>query len=246
MPEILIVEDEARISAFMSKGLAAEGFTSYIVTTGFEGLQQALTGSYRLVILDLGLPDMDGFDVLKKLRAQDTELPVIILTARTSGADTVAGLTSGANDYVPKPFRFPELVARVKLRLQDAERGQSTESEDATDPDTRHPEDEPIIHADLELDPLQHLVTVAGETVELSAREFDLAETFLRHPGQALSRDQLVSLVWGDDFDSSSNIVDVYVRYLRNKLGAKRFVTVRGIGYRLAREKDYHQHYGTA
>lgn len=230
MPQILIIEDESRISDFVSKGLAIEGFTSQAVATGAEGLGLALTGKFDLVILDLGLPDMDGFDVLKKIRMVDEGLPVIILTARTSGADTVAGLTSGADDYVPKPFRFPELVARVRLRIKSA----AKEKEGQPNPD-----DELLRHADLTLDPVRHLVTIDNNVVELSAREFDLAEMFLRYPGQALTREQLLSNVWGYDYDTASNVVDVYVRYLRNKLGASRFATVRGVGYRLVEEKHY-------
>jgi DNA-binding response OmpR family regulator len=225
--QILMIEDEPRISSFVAKGLKAEGLATTVAATGREGLVLALTGGFELVILDLGLPDMDGFDVLKKIRAQDVTLPVIILTARTSGEDTVTGLTSGADDYVPKPFRFAELVARVRLRLRsDNGNGQA-------------PEDPVLRHADLELDPVRHVAAIDGVEVDLSAREFSLAETFLRHPGQALSREQLLSRVWGYDFDPGSNVVDVYVRYLRNKLGATRFVTVRGVGYRLVDEKDY-------
>jgi DNA-binding response OmpR family regulator len=222
-----MIEDEPRISSFVAKGLKAEGLATTVAATGREGLVLALTGGFELVILDLGLPDVDGFDVLKKIRAQDVNLPVIILTARTSGEDTVTGLTSGADDYVPKPFRFAELVARVRLRLRsDNGNGQA-------------PEDPVLRHADLELDPVRHVAAIDGVEVDLSAREFSLAETFLRHPGQALSREQLLSRVWGYDFDPGSNVVDVYVRYLRNKLGTTRFVTVRGVGYRLVDEKDY-------
>lgn len=222
-----MIEDEPRISSFVAKGLKAEGLATTVAATGREGLVLALTGGFELVILDLGLPDMDGFEVLQKIRAQDTNLPVIILTARTSGEDTVTGLTSGADDYVPKPFRFAELVARVRLRLRgDNGNGQA-------------PEDPVLRHADLELDPVRHVAAIGGVEVDLSAREFSLAETFMRHPGQALSREQLLSRVWGYDFDPGSNVVDVYVRYLRNKLGASRFVTVRGVGYRLVDEKDY-------
>ncbi|MGO1543357.1 MAG: response regulator transcription factor [Gulosibacter sp.] len=230
MAQILIIEDEKRISDFVSKGLAIEGFTTQTAATGVEGLGLALSGNFELVILDLGLPDMDGFVVLKKIRRVDEHLPVIILTARTSGADTVAGLTSGADDYVPKPFRFPELVARVRLRLKSAVR----ESESAPNPD-----DELLRHGDLTLDPVRHLVTIGEEIVDLSAREFDLAEMFMRYPGQALTREQLLNNVWGYDYDTASNVVDVYVRYLRNKLGASRFLTVRGVGYRLVEEKHY-------
>lgn len=227
MSQILMIEDEPRISSFVAKGLKAEGLATTVAATGREGLVLALTGGFELVILDLGLPDMDGFEVLQKIRAQDTNLPVIILTARTSGEDTVTGLTSGADDYVPKPFRFAELVARVRLRLRgDNGIGQA-------------PEDPVLRHADLELDPVRHVAAIGGVEVDLSAREFSLAETFMRHPGQALSREQLLSRVWGYDFDPGSNVVDVYVRYLRNKLGASRFVTVRGVGYRLVDEKDY-------
>lgn len=227
MSQILMIEDEPRISSFVAKGLKAEGLATTVAATGREGLVLALTGGFELVILDLGLPDMDGFEVLQKIRAQDTNLPVIILTARTSGEDTVTGLTSGADDYVPKPFRFAELVARVRLRLRgDNGNGQA-------------PEDPVLRHADLELDPVRHVAAIGGVEVDLSAREFSLAETFMRHPGQALSREQLLSRVWGYDFDPGSNVVDVYVRYLRNKLGASRFVTVRGVGYRLVDEKDY-------
>lgn len=222
-----MIEDEPRISSFVAKGFKAEGLTTTVAATGREGLVLALTGGFELVILDLGLPDMDGFTVLEKIRAQEPDLPVIILTARASGEDTVQGLTSGADDYMSKPFRFAELVARVRLRLRPE--GDSA----ATPPD-------PVLrHVDLELDPVRHVAAVGGVEVDLSAREFSLMETFLRHPGQALSREQLLSRVWGYDFDPGSNVVDVYVRYLRNKLGATRFATVRGVGYRLVEEKDY-------
>ncbi|WMY77894.1 response regulator transcription factor [Citricoccus sp. I39-566] len=227
MSQILMIEDEPRISSFVAKGLKAEGLATTVAATGREGLVLALTGGFELVILDLGLPDMDGFTVLQRIRAQDPDLPVIILTARASGEDTVQGLTSGADDYMPKPFRFAELVARVRLRLRPE--GGSSAS----------PPDPVLRHADLELDPVRHVAAIGGVEVDLSAREFSLTETFLRHPGQALSREQLLSRVWGYDFDPGSNVVDVYVRYLRNKLGATRFVTVRGVGYRLVEEKDY-------
>lgn len=149
---------------------------------------------------------------------------------------------------MPKPFRFPELVARIRLRLkthegmgeEDSFSGSSgSRSNGASGSGSSDPDAETLRHGDLVLDPLRHLVTLEDAVVELSPREFALAETFLRHPGQALTRDQLLSRVWGDDFDGSSNVVDVYVRYLRTKLGAARFSTVRGIGYRLVEERNY-------
>ncbi|WP_454085497.1 response regulator transcription factor [Georgenia sp. Marseille-Q6866] len=219
MSQILIAEDEPGISSFITKGLRAAGYASTAVTTGQEALVLALAGDVQLLVLDIGLPDMDGFTVLRRLREAGSALPVIILTARTSVDDTVAGLEGGADDYMPKPFRFEELLARIRLRLRAPEQGgQSTNV---------------LAFGDLSLDLRTRHATVAGREVELSAREFSLAETFLSHPGQVLSREQLLDRVWGYDFDPGSNVVDVYVRYLRKKLGAERIVTVRGMGYRL-------------
>lgn len=225
MIPLLLIEDEERIASFVTKGMAAEGFAVTTAATGAEGVGLAMTGAFDLVILDLGLPDTDGFDVLARIRRQDEHLPVIILTARSSAQDTVEGLTSGADDYMPKPFRFAELLARVRLRLR---------------PGTPAPEpvDAVLRHGGLELDPASHTARVAGGTVALSAREFALAEEFLRNPGQVLSREQLLAGVWGEDFESGSNVVDVYVRYLRAKIGADRILTVRGLGYRLAGEDE--------
>ena len=217
MSSILIIEDEERISSFVDKGLRAAGYSATIVANGTDGLAYALTGEYDLVLLDIGLPGLDGFAVLERIRAHSTSLPVILLTARTSVADTVAGLDGGANDYMPKPFKFDELLARVRSRLRDA--GAVVESA--------------LQHGDLALDLRTRRATVGDRTVDLSAREFALAEEFLRHPDQVLSREQLLSRVWGFDFDPGSNVVDVYVRYLRGKLGAERIETVRGMGYRL-------------
>lgn len=219
MSRILIIEDEPRISSFVAKGLRAAGLTSDIADTGRDGFNLAREGDYELIILDLGLPDEDGFSVLKRIRAAQIDSPVIILTARGSVEDTVTGLQNGADDYMAKPFHFDELLARVRLRLR---------TEDSA------PDISLLSQDDLEMDLLRRRVSVAGKEVELSAREFALAEAFLRNPGQVLSREQLLSRVWGYDFDPGSNVVDVYVRYLRNKLGGDRFETVRGVGYRLA------------
>jgi DNA-binding response OmpR family regulator len=214
---ILIVEDEARITSFLEKGLKASGFVTAVAPDGRQGLAHARTGGFDLVILDLGLPDLDGMEVLRDLREADAHTPVIILTARDGVADTVRGLESGADDYVPKPFRFEELLARIRLRLRDQ----------------RAPEPTVLRAGDVALDLRTRRITVEDREVELTAREFALAEMFFHHPGQVLSREQLLSHVWGYDYDPGSNVVDVYVGYLRKKLGERRISTVRGMGYRL-------------
>lgn len=219
MSTILLIEDEERISAFVAKGLKAAGFTTHCTTSGLEGVQLAVHGGFDAVILDIGLPDIDGFEVLERIRGQGVDVPVIMLTARTSVTDRVAGLEGGADDYLAKPFSFEELLARVRLRLRNAAKAQ----ESAT----------ALSHNGLSLDLRTRQATVDGRVVDLSAREFTLAETFIRNAGQVLSREQLLSNVWGYDFDPGSNVVDVYVRYLRTKLGRERFETVRGMGYRL-------------
>lgn len=220
MSQILIVEDEPRIAAFIAKGLKSAGFASLVEPSGVAAVQLALAGDIDLIVLDIGLPDIDGFEVLSRLRGQGVTVPVIMLTARSSVADTVAGLQSGADDYMPKPFSFDELLARIQLRLRS----------DPAGPDATAMV---LSHGDLSLDLRTRRASVAGRTVDLTAREFTLAEMFLRNPGHVLSREQLLSGAWGYDFDPGSNVVDVYVRYLRRKLGADYFETVRGMGYRL-------------
>ena len=222
MKRVLVAEDEVRISSFIEKGLRANGFTPTVVADGRAAYDYAVSGEFDLLLLDIGLPLLDGFEVLRRLRQAKIALPVIILTARDSLTDTVAGLEGGADDYMSKPFRFEELLARIRLRLR----------EDGT------PETTVLTNGGLALDLRTRRAAVEGGTVDLSAREFALAETFLRHPGQVLSREQLLSHVWGYDFDPGSNVVDVYVRYLRRKLGTERIETVRGMGYRLVDEPD--------
>lgn len=217
MSRILIAEDESRIAAFVEKGLRASGFAVTIAADGRAALAEAQTGQYDLMILDVGLPDRNGFEILETLRGEGNQIAVIVLTARDSAADTVRGLESGANDYMSKPFRFDELLARVRLRLKDSQ------SEPLGTLQSRG----------LELDLKTRRISVDGTAYDLSAREFALAEEFIRHPDQVLSREQLLSRVWGLDFDPGSNIVEVYVRYLRGKIGADRIETVRGMGYRL-------------
>ena len=217
MNRILIAEDEPRIASFLQKGLRANGFTTSVIGDGDTALLLARTGEFDLLILDLGLPVRDGFDVLAQLRGRGEDIPVIILTARDTVEDTVAGLDSGADDYLTKPFRFEELLARVRARLRGSGGSESSMLE----------------AGDVVLDLKTRQATVDGRITELTAREFTLLEVFMRHPGQVLSREQLLSHVWGYDYDPGSNVVDVYVRYLRKKLGAARIVTVRGMGYRI-------------
>jgi two-component system, OmpR family, copper resistance phosphate regulon response regulator CusR len=219
---ILIAEDEPRIASFLEKGLRANGFTTTVTDDGRDALDLADSDDFDLLILDIGLPGRDGFDVLRQLRDRGRRVPVVILTARDSVEDTVAGLEGGADDYMPKPFRFEELLARVRARLRDDGVAEATV----------------LRVGEASLDLRTRRLTVRGRTVELTAREFALAEMFFRHPGQVLSREQLLSHVWGYDYDPGSNVVEVYVRYLRQKLGESWITTVRGMGYRLEASGD--------
>ncbi|MFI6576847.1 response regulator transcription factor [Nocardiopsis sp. NPDC050513] len=217
MSRVLIVEDEERIASFVRKGLAASGFATTVVGTGSQAVDYAVTGGFDLMLLDLGLPDTDGFDVLRRVRALGVDVPVVILTARDSVRDTVTGLEIGADDYVTKPFSFEELLARVRLRLR-----------------SERPADTTVLRAGgLALDLRTRRVDVGGTPTDLTGREFALLELLMRHPDQVLSRQQMLSHVWGYDHDPGSNVVDVFVRALRRKVGADRIVTVRGMGYRL-------------
>jgi DNA-binding response OmpR family regulator len=215
MTRILVVDDEPHILSLVTRSLHAEGYETVVAEDGADALERALEPDIALVVLDVGLPSMDGFEVLRHLRARGSSIPVIMLTARSGTSDTIEGLDAGASDYVAKPFAVAELLARVRSRLREA----------ATTPVV-------LTRGEVSLDVLARRVTVAGREVDLSAREFALAEQFLRHPGEVLTREVLLSRVWGMDFDPGSNVVDVYVRYLRSKLGPDNIVTVRGEGYR--------------
>jgi DNA-binding response OmpR family regulator len=216
---ILIVEDEERIASFVAKGLDKEGHRTTTVGDGRVGLDHALSGRFDLMVLDIGLPGMDGFEVLDQLRSQGSRMPVVVLTARDSVTDTVSALEGGADDYMPKPFRFAELLARIRLRLRTAPENGSARGD--------------VLEAGgVRLDVRTRRATVGERELELSAREFALAETLMRNAGQVLSREQLLDQVWGFDFDPGSNVVDVYIGYLRRKFGSTTISTVRGMGYR--------------
>jgi len=221
MSRILIAEDEPRLAAFLEKGLRSNGFVTTTVGDGARAVMLAADGKFDLLVLDLGLPVKDGFTVLQELRAAGRRMPVIILSARDHVHDKVSGLEHGADDYVTKPFRFEELLARVRVRLR---------SDGVAEPTV-------LRSGDVTLDLRTRRASVDGRSIELSAREFTMLEVFMRHSGQVLSREQLLSHVWGYDYDPGSNVVDVYVGYLRKKLGRDRIQTVRGMGYLIATAK---------
>ncbi len=219
MSRVLVVEDEDRIAVFVQRGLRAAGYTVEVAADGAAALAAVRAGAPDLVVLDLGLPDIDGFEVLSTMRGEGHRMPVIVLTARDEVADKVLGFERGADDYVTKPFAFEELLVRVRARLRTAGRVEVQE----------------LVHDDLRLDLRTRRVRTPdhGEQ-ELSAREFALLEALMRHPGSIRSREELLDRVWGFDFDPGSNVVEVYIRYLRRKVGADRIRTVRGSGYRMA------------
>ncbi|MBB0967881.1 response regulator transcription factor [Dietzia aerolata] len=228
MNRILIAEDDPRIVSFLEKGLQAAGFATSHVRDGRSALESMRAGDHDLVVLDIGLPLMDGFEVLSTARGSGITTPVVVLTARDSVDDTVLGLESGANDYLAKPFHFAELLARVRVRL--GEGGDPTGGGEGGASGSAPA----LHHGDLSLDLLTRIASVDGRPVELTSREFAMLKVFLKHPGQVLSREQILAHAWGYDFDPASNVVDVYVRTLRRKIGADRLVTVRGAGYKLS------------
>ncbi|MEV4731814.1 response regulator transcription factor [Saccharopolyspora sp. NPDC049426] len=215
MKHVLIVEDERSIALRLQQSLRAEGFGATIVSDGERARDCALSGAYDLLVLDIGLPTMDGFTVLSQLREASSRMPIIVLTARSGVADTVAGLEGGADDYVGKPFRMQELLARIRLRFRDGENAHLLRC------------------GELALDLRTRQLHVDGRIVDLTTREFALAEIFMRNPGTVLTREQLIAAAWSDDVQPASNVIDVYVRYLRRKTGAQWISTVRGKGYRL-------------
>lgn len=218
---ILVVEDEQRIAAFIKRGLEEEHYAVDVVYDGEDALDWADVVDYDTIVLDVLLPKKDGIQVCRELRAQGNKVPILILTARDAIEDRVSGLDSGADDYMVKPFAFQELLARLRALLRRSGEVKTTRLE----------------VGDLTLDTLTHRAIRGGKVIELTAREYALLEFLMRHPGQVLSRTQIIEHVWNYDFFTSSNVVDVYVRYLRRKIDReseiKLIKTVRGAGYKI-------------
>ena len=217
MTVILIADDDAAMAALLDKGLRRAGFETRVVGDGVSAVEGSRSEDVGLVLLDVGLPDVDGVGAMVMMRALRPTLPILLVTGHDTSADVLRGFESGADDYITKPFEFDELVARVRSRLRISSGGTPT---------TLH-------HRAVTLDLLTRVASVDGRVVELSAREFALAEVFLRHPGRILERADLLRRIWGFDTDPGSNVVDVYIGYLRRKLGDDVIETVRGLGYRL-------------
>ncbi|HET8678385.1 MAG TPA: response regulator transcription factor [Blastocatellia bacterium] len=220
---ILVVEDEQKVAAFIKRGLEEEGAAVDVAADGEDGLFQAAASNYDLIILDISLPRLDGLEVCRRLRSERVSTPILLLTARDSIEMKVSGLDSGADDYLTKPFAFAELLARLRAltRRNRAEVNMRLEV------------------GDLKLDPLTRRVTRSGRLIQLTSKEFALLECFMRHPDQVLSRTILAEKVWDETFDAFTNVIDVYVNYLRNKIdrdfSPKLIHTVRGAGYVLRR-----------
>jgi len=219
MSKILLVEDTDRIASFITKGLQANGFDVTRTGSGEEALRLLEAVEFDLVILDIGLPGIDGFEVLRRVRGQGIETPVIVLTARDSVDNTVASFVGGADDYMGKPFSFDELLARVRARILK--------------PSFSEPAPSSLKVGSVLRNVLTRKVSRGGVEHELTTREYGILEYLMRHPGQVISREQLLSEVWSFDHDPESNVVDVYIRYLRQKLGDDVIQTVRGVGYRI-------------
>jgi two-component system, OmpR family, copper resistance phosphate regulon response regulator CusR len=218
---ILVVEDEKKVADFVKKGLQEQGYAVDVAYNGAEGFNLAINALHDLIILDIYLPGMDGLSILKRLREENIMTPVLLLTVRATIEDKVLGLNSGADDYLTKPFAFEELIARAGALLR-----RRTDTGTAV-----------IQVADLILDPVRRIVTRGDQNIDLTAKEFSLLEYFMRNNGRVLSRTMIVEHVWNYDFDSETNVVDVYVNYLRKKIDTgnetKLIHTIRGVGYTL-------------
>jgi two-component system, OmpR family, response regulator len=221
---VLVVEDEAKMASLLQRALEREGYAVDLAGNGVDAIWLATENDYDAIVLDVMIPPPDGFDVCRTLRERERWAPVLLLTARDSVADRVTGLDAGADDYLPKPFSFDELSARLRALTR------RTVSERPT-----------VLEVDgLRLDPATHTVTRDGSTIDLSPKEFSLLETFMRSPGKVLTRTELLEHVWDFAYDGTSNVIDVYVRYVRAKsdrpFGRDSIETVRGVGYRLRPE----------
>jgi len=217
--KILVVEDEKKVAGFIKRGLEEDDYQVTIAHDGVSGLKQALTGEYNLAILDVMLPKKDGLSIVKELREAGNLLPVLMLTARGTTEDIVSGLNAGSDDYMPKPFAFAELLARVKALLRRSEQDRGAE----------------LFFADVRLDPVSHKVWRGGKEIDLTAKEYGLLEFMMRNPNKPLSRAMIAENCWDYDFDKFTNIIDVYINYLRRKVDGgypnKLIHTVRGQGY---------------
>ena len=217
---ILIVEDEPQIARVLQLELEFEGYETKVTHTGTDGLIAYREGVWDLILLDIMLPEMNGLDVLKRIRKDERMTPVILLTAKSDVKDKVEGLDLGANDYITKPFEFDELLARIRVALRFSKNVTPISNE--------------VTFADLVVNEDTRDVIRAGKSIDLTPREFDLLMHFMRHPKMVQSREQLLNAVWGFDYYGDTNVVDVYIRYLRQKidsLGSPLFHTVRGVGY---------------
>ena len=222
--KILVVEDEKKVASFIQRGLEGEGFEVDLASDGEEGVELGTKNIYDLILMDIMLPKMDGLAAIKALRENEVSAPVLSLTAKDTVDDIVAGLDSGSDDYLTKPFAFAELLARVRALVRRGTQERGAE----------------ITYADLRLDPVAHIVWRSGQEIDLTAKEYALLEYFMRNPEQALNRTMIAEQVWDYTFDSFTNIIDVYVNYLRKKVDRdfpKRLIhTVRGVGYVLKEE----------
>ena len=223
MSSILIIEDEEKISRFVELELSHEGYGTGRAADGRTGLEEALSGKYDLVILDIMLPELSGIEVLRRLR-KDSNVPVILLTARDSVTDKVTGLDMGANDYITKPFAIEELLARIRVILRNAEAQAEQGEEKSGTAVLTSP-------AGIEMNTDSHSVTWRGQEVELTNREFILLRILMENKGVAMSRERLLSEAWGYDYYGETNIIDVYVRYIRQKTSDDVIRTIRGVGY---------------
>ncbi|MGA9117236.1 MAG: response regulator transcription factor [Bacteroidota bacterium] len=224
MPRILVVEDEKKVARFVRRALEEEEYEVDVAHDGEQGLAMATAGSYDLIILDVMLPRMDGMEVMRALRGRHTAIPTLMLTAKTATEDKVAGLDSGADDYLTKPFAVVELLARVRSLLRRGGRDRGTI----------------LSVADLELDTVKHVARRGGRIIELTAKEYALLEFLLRNKGRVVNRSSIAERIWNYTFDPGTNIIDVYVNHLRNKIDGgtdrKLIHTVRGVGYGIREE----------